>query len=58
MQKEADEHYEMLVQLQIHDEIFDKMLQENHNRKQQVEKKLSESKNWQRFIRKIDRSLH
>lgn len=58
MQADADEHYVLLVDMQISDPYFDKMLLENHNRKIEVEKVLKESKNWQRFAKKICPSQH
>lgn len=58
MQKEADEHYRLLVDLQLSDPLFNKMLLDSHNRKQSVEKKLGESRNWHNFIRLIDPSLN
>jgi len=39
--------------MQISDPYFDKMLLENHNRKSEVEKKLKDSRNWQKFIKVI-----
>ena len=33
MQKDADEHYQLLVEMQISDPAFDEMLLRNHNRK-------------------------
>ena len=51
MQADADEHYKLLVDMQISDPLFDKMLLDNHNRKRKVEKILGESKNWARFIK-------
>lgn len=46
MQKDADEHYKLLVDMQISDPLFDKLLLDNHNRKRKVEKLLNESRNW------------
>lgn len=46
MQKDADEHYKLLVDMQISDPLFDKLLLDNHNRKKKVEKLLNESRNW------------
>ena len=58
MQKDADEHYKLLVDMQISDPHFDRMLLDSHNRKRKVEKLLGESQNWQRFIRKITPSMN
>lgn len=53
MQKEADEHYELLVSLQVADPAFDKMLHQNYERKCKVEKTLNDSKNWQNFVKML-----
>ena len=46
MQAEADEHYHLLVAMQLTDAEFDKMLIENHIRKQKVEMDLAASPGW------------
>ena len=43
MQKDADEHYKLLVDMQISDPHFDRVLLDSHNRKRKVEKLLGES---------------
>ena len=58
MQADADEHYKLLVDMQIADPHFDRMLLDNHNRKRKVEKILAESKNWARFTELINPSLN
>ena len=58
MQADADEHYKLLVDMQVSDPLFDKMLLDNHNRKRKVEKLLGESRNWQRFIKHISPSMN
>lgn len=56
MQAEADDHYQLLIDMQATDPLFDKMLLENHNRKSKVEKLLGESRNWQKLIKQINPS--
>ena len=46
MQEDADEHYQLLSDLQQSDAQFDKMLLDNYNRKRKVEKILGDSRNW------------
>ena len=46
MQADADEHYKLLVDLQAADIDFDRLLHQNHKRKNKVEKILKESRNW------------
>lgn len=46
MQQEADEHYHLLVALQVSDAEFDQMLIDNHNRKREVERGLASSPSW------------
>ena len=46
MQADADEHYDLLIEMQDSDPLFEKLLNENHNRKSKVEKMLADSKNW------------
>lgn len=56
MQADADEHYKLLVDMQITDASFDSLLLSNHKRKVKVEKLLAGSRNWQRFVREIAQS--
>ena len=56
MQADADEHYKLLVDMQVTDASFDSLLLSNHKRKVKVEKILAESRNWQRFVREIAQS--
>ena len=51
MQADADEHYKLLVDMQLTDPVFDRLLLDNHKRKQKVESLLNDSANWQRFVR-------
>ena len=53
MQAEADEHYNLLVEMQITDPAFDRLLLQNHKRKAKVERALAESRNWQRFVSQV-----
>ena len=46
MQQEADEHYHLLVAMQVSDAEFDQMLIDNHNRKREVERGLASSPSW------------
>ena len=58
MQADADEHYKLLVDMQVTDPLFDQMLLDNHNRKRKVERILRESRNWQRFIKHVSPSMN
>ena len=58
MQADADEHYQLLVDMQVSDPVFDKMLLENHNRKRSVENILGKSRSWQQFIKHISPSMN
>ena len=53
MQAEADEHYRLLVDMQISDPLFDRMLLDNHNRKCKVVNALNESATWQKLAKII-----
>ena len=58
MQADADEHYQLLVDMQVSDPAFDKMLLENHTRKRSVENILGKSRSWQQFIKHISPSMN
>ena len=58
MQAEADEHYRLLVAMQLSDPVFDRMLMSNHSRKRSVINALKDSDSWQKFIKRISPSTN
>ena len=56
MQEEAHEHYDLLVNIQIGNPVYNKMLLENYHRKEKVKSLLNASANWNSFTKQISPS--